>query len=143
MAGYFYESAVFWVFIIRLLSSRLYTFIFLHSHKNRSIFFDLLKFVALFPTSSPGPSGYFSKWRLWSDPPFRKIPRRPWGRGWRCFYTGRKPVRSFVTVIGCSCARASPHFPAFFERARTYMSLGIIDEMNHSVELRLVERFVL
>ena len=29
--------------------------------------------------------------------------------------------------------RASPHFPAFFGRARTYMSLGIIDEVNHSV----------
>ena len=39
----------------------------------------------------------------------------------RCFHTARKPVRLFVTVIGCSWARASPHFPAFFGRARTYM----------------------
>ena len=38
----------------------------------------------------------------------------------RCFHTARKPVRSFVTLIGC-WARASPHFPAFFGRARTYM----------------------
>ena len=37
MAGYFYESAV---------------FIFLHSHKNCSILFDFLKFVALFKTGS-------------------------------------------------------------------------------------------
>ena len=53
------------------------------------------------------------------------------------FRAGRKPVHSFMTVIGC-WARASPHFPAFFERARTHMSLGIIDEMNYSVELHLV-----
>ena len=38
---------------------------------------------------------------------------------------------------------ASLHFPAFFGRARTYMSLGTIDEMNHSIELRLVGRLVL
>ena len=38
----------------------------------------------------------------------------------RFFHTARKPVRSVVTVIGC-WARASPHFPAFFGRARTYM----------------------
>ena len=76
MAGYFYESAVFWrafrrakiqldeekypaisagqpsnkVFIIRLFSSHLHeVFIVLHSHKNRSMLFDLLKFAALFP----------------------------------------------------------------------------------------------
>ena len=72
MAGYFYESAVYnstskiqldeskypatlagqlsnKAFIIRLLSSHLYkVFSFLHSHKNRSILFDFLKFVALF-----------------------------------------------------------------------------------------------
>ena len=36
------------------------------------------------------------------------------------FHTARKPVRSFVTLIGC-WTRASPHFPAFFGRARTYM----------------------
>ena len=73
MAGYFYESAVFWqafrrakiqldgrntqpyrlvnrlirLFIVRLLSSYLYkVFIFLHSYKNRSNLFDFLKFVA-------------------------------------------------------------------------------------------------
>ena len=38
------------MFIIQLLSPHLYkVFIFLHSHKNRSILFDLLNFVALFP----------------------------------------------------------------------------------------------
>ena len=41
------------VFIIRLLSSHLHeVFIVLHSHKNRSMLFDLLKFVALFPYRS-------------------------------------------------------------------------------------------
>ena len=39
----------------------------------------------------------------------------------RCSHTGRtEPVRSFVTVIGWSWARASLHFPAFFGRACTY-----------------------
>ena len=38
----------------------------------------------------------------------------------RCFHTARKLVCSFVTVIGC-WARTSPHFPAFFGCARTYM----------------------
>ena len=34
-------------------------------------------------------------------------------------YTGRKPARSFGTVIGC-WACTSFHFPAFFGRTRTY-----------------------
>ena len=38
----------------------------------------------------------------------------------RCIHTARKPVRSVVIVIGC-WACASPHFPAFFGRARTHM----------------------
>ena len=51
-----------------------------HSHEWTNRFSTSIETT---PTLSPGPSGYFSKWRVTPQPPFWKIPRRPWGRGWK------------------------------------------------------------